>query len=65
MICPMSFAQQFGPHDAPAHGSICIKDECAWWDDAEGACCISSLAAYIHKLRHDILVAAGIEAPDD
>lgn len=65
MICPLLTlaCQDKTPGGAPLHD--CLEGECAWWDGEEDACSFACLAAYIRQLRHDILVAARIEAPDD
>ena len=43
-ICPVLLL------NAPVHMAKCRGDNCAWWDDLAGACCMASGADYIRDV---------------
>ena len=46
MLCPMNISN----YQESGVGSICVKEECAWWD-GEG-CCIQNLG-YLARLMEE------------
>jgi len=51
MKCPLTYVISAGKIDPKTPVmEDCLKEECAWWDDSDGCCCIVDIASSLSMI---------------